>query len=285
MYRRKKVDLNSAAIRKLVISMCAAVIVSLPVASANAQEVWDPIEPVNRGIFWFNDKFDRHILEPVSEGYVEVVPESVRKGIGNFLDNLESPINIVNSLLQLKFGHFIEQTGRFAINSTIGVAGIFDVATDMGLPLHEEDFGQTLGHYCIGPGPYIVLPFLGPSNLRDTIGRVADGFADPVFYVGQFDISDNEAFAIGSGIKVIDAIDTRARLKEAIDAARESSVDYYLFVQGAYLQHRRGLIYDGNPPDEDEFEEEDRAALESENVVEEPERSRIEFPGESMMLQ
>ena len=223
---------------------------------ALAEEIWDPLEPMNRGIFWFNDKMDIYIMEPVAKGYDYVVPDPVKTGVGNFFSNLRYPIHLVSDVLQLKFTQAAEHTGRFLINSTVGLGGLFDVAKTVGLEEHDEDLGITFAYYGIPAGPYLVLPFLGPSNLRDGIGRIGNGFLDPAFYIDYTNASTSTKWAITLGTKSLDFIDTRAKLLEAIKAAKESSTDYYLFLQGAYYQYRRGVLYDGNPPDEDEFGQE-----------------------------
>lgn len=209
------------------------------------EEIWDPIEPVNRGIFWFNDKFDRYLLEPIAKGYEEVIPDPIQIGVGNFFSNLRQPVRMVNSLLQLEFERAGRQTGRFLINTIVGLT-ICDVAKEVGLPREEEDLGATLATYGIPHGPYIVLPFLGPSSLREAVGRGGDSFLDPIFYITEFDLAWEEEWAVTGGLKTLDAIDTRAGLIDAIDASRESSLDEYLFVQSAWYQYRRGVISNGN---------------------------------------
>lgn len=218
---------------------------------AFAEDTWDPLEPVNRGIFWFNDKLDIYVMEPVAKGYDYIAPQPVKTGISNFFTNLRYPINLVNDLLQLKFTQALEHTGRFALNTTVGLVGFIDVAKVKGLPEHREDLGITLAYYGVPAGPYLVLPIMGPSNLRDALGRVGDGFADPVFYIDYSSASESTKWTFSLGLKAVDLIDTRAHMLDAIKAAKEASVDYYLFVQGAYAQYRRGLLYDGNPPDEE----------------------------------
>ncbi|RIL10926.1 MAG: ABC transporter [Proteobacteria bacterium] len=236
------------------------VVLSLTILSAcsaaSAQEVYDPLEPMNRGIFWFNNKLDIYLLEPVAKGYDWIMPQEAQDSVGNFFSNLRSPALLVSDLVQLKFDQAATHTGRFLINTTIGLGGLFDIASEMGLEEHDEDFGTALAYHGVPEGPYLVLPILGPSNFRDGFGRLVDGFLDPVFYLGATDMHDDTALAIQFGLKGLQVIDTRAGLIDAVEAARESSVDYYLFIQGAYHQHRRGVIYDGNPPEE-EFEFDD----------------------------
>lgn len=237
----------------LVFSLFAAQIFLTGPARAQDEEISDPLESFNRGIFWFNDKLDVYVLEPVARRYKDYVPDPVQNGIGNFFENLRYPRYLLSDLVQFKFSQALDHTGRFLINSTVGVLGFVDVAKEFGLPVHEEDFGLALAYHGVGPGPYLVLPILGPSNLRDGFGKIVDSFVDPfaiVAYTTDADIS----IPIILGAKTIEVIDTRAGLSEAIETAKESSVDYYLFMQGAYYQYRRGVLYDGNPPDE-EFED------------------------------
>ena len=216
-------------------------------------EVHDPLEPVNRKIFWFNDKFDVHVFEPVARGYDDVTPKPVKTGISNFFLNLRYPVYLVSDILQFKFGQVAKHTGRFLVNSTVGVLGVMDVAEDWGLPDHKEDFGIALAYDGVPPGPYIVLPFIGPSNLRDTVGFVIDTALDPFYWLGSYtNLSTGAVTSIQYSETALHAVDVRAHLLDAVKTAKESSVDYYLFSQGAYYQYRRGLVYDGNPPDLEE---------------------------------
>jgi len=235
---------------------------ALGAPSARA-EVSDPIEPVNRGIFWFNDKLDTYILEPVARGYDDYIPKPIRNGIRNFFINIRTPIYVVSDVVQLKFSEAGTHTGRFLINSTIGGLGFVDVASDFGLRHEREDFGVALGYHGVGEGPYLVLPILGPSNLRDLFGRIVDSFLNPVNYADEVS-DDGEAITIGA--TVIEGIDDRSRLLEAVEAAKDASVDYYSFVKNSYHQHRQNVIYDNNPPEEPEEEFEDDAS-EVPNVV------------------
>ena len=226
-----------------------------------AQEVWDPLEPVNRGVFWFNDQVDTYLLEPAARGYTNLVPRPARKSVTNFFENLEYPIHFVGDVLQLKLDQAFFHTLRFAINSTVGIAGLFDPATAIDIPAHYEDVGVALGYWGVPEGPYLVLPLLGPSNLRDLLGVVTHSFIYPVSYVNYFkNISNAEKYATTGTGNILRTIDTRANLSEAIEAAKESSLDYYFFLQGAYHQRREGYIYDGDLPEEDfedEFEDEE----------------------------
>ncbi|MCS7100501.1 MAG: VacJ family lipoprotein [Burkholderiaceae bacterium] len=208
----------------------------------------DPLEVYNRHVFEFNERLDRYVVKPIAEGYVKAVPEPVRDCIGNVFRNLGDVGNAVNNLLQGKFFEASADLCRVAINSTVGLFGCFDVASRMGLARSNEDFGQTLGRWGIGPGPYFVLPLLGPSTIRDAFGRVADAYGDPLTYL------DSARVAIGA--QTLRVIDTRAGLLEASRLLEGAALDRYQFVRDAYLQRRRNLIYDGNPPREREPEEE-----------------------------
>ena len=252
---------SKSIILRILFCACILFCVSSFVVASKAfaqqdTEVSDPIEPINRGIFWFNDQLDIFVLEPVAKGYNNVTPESVQSSVGNFFENLGYPKYFVSDLVQLKFTQAAEHTGRFLINSTLGFLGFFDVAEDFGLAPEKEDFGIALAYHDVPAGPYIVLPLLGPSNLRDGVGKVVDYFLDPLTMFGRYSqASTNTKLAVTYGARAIDVVDTRAGLLDAVKSAKESSVDYYLFVQGAYYQHRRGILYDGNPPDEAEAED------------------------------
>lgn len=202
----------------------------------------DPFESYNRAIYTFNDAVDRTVLRPVAETYQENVPQPVQTGVSNFFSNLDDAWVFVNDLLQFKFEQAISDLSRLIWNSTVGLFGLIDVATPMGLPKHNEDFGQTLATWGVGDGPYIVLPFLGPSTLRDTGGLVADFSYDPLI-----DIEDNETYWSLLALRVIDK---RAELLSASRVMEQAAIDPYVFMRDAYLQHRRNLIYDGNPPRE-----------------------------------
>ncbi len=215
-------------------------------SSIEPEQPWDPIEPVNRGIFWFNDKVDVYVLEPVSDVYDYVLPDGVKNTVGNFFSNLKAPVRIVNSFLQLEGEQGATQFARFCINTTAGAGGLFDVASEWGVNEAKEDFGVTLGTYGVPAGPYLVLPFLGPSNIRDAVGKVGDAFLDPFFYTGSVIDHDPTADAVTYGAKGLEVVQTRYELDPAIETSRKSSLDRYLFVQNAYYQIRNGRIKDGH---------------------------------------
>ena len=204
----------------------------------------DPLEPFNRAMFSFNLKADRYVLKPVAKGYDAVTPTFAKRSVINFFSNLGEPITIVNGVLQGKFKQASSDTGRFLLNSTAGFAGLMDVASKSGLPLHSEDFGQTLGYYGVGTGIYLMLPLLGPSNGRDLIGRGADYFTNPLYYV-QANNEDLDLVFYGS--TALNLISTRTQFFSA-DSLIEGALDPYIFVRTAYLQNRLNKVYDGNPP-------------------------------------
>jgi phospholipid-binding lipoprotein MlaA len=208
----------------------------------------DPLESFNRAMFEFNDGFDRHIFKPVAEGYEAVVPAPVSNSISNLFSHLDDVVVIVNDLLQLKFEQTLQDLGRFTFNTTFGLFGLFDVASHMALPKHNEDFGQTLGRWGVGSGPYLVLPLLGPSTVRDGTGLLADWEVDPIAY-----IEDDPTRWGTIGLK---AVDTRAGLLRASRILDTAALDPYVFLRDAYLQRRNNLVYDGAPPDSelDEFD-------------------------------
>lgn len=212
----------------------------------------DPLETVNRGVYKFNVVADRYVLRPVAKGYDKVMPGFARTGVRNFFSNLFYPTVMVNDLLQLKFKQFGTDTCRLVANTLVGWGGLFDVATPAGLEAHEEDFGQTLGYWGVGPGWYLMLPFMGPSDNRDFIGMVGDGFASPLFY------TENDELVIG--LTALQIVDGRAGLL-GFDKVLEQQIDPYAFVRSIYLQNRLNKVYDGNPPKEDfDFEDEEEEA-------------------------
>lgn len=244
----------NSSIRSLIVLGIFALAACAP-AKPKPQPVQDPLEGMNRKIFWFNDKLDTYALEPIAKGYDKALPKPVETSIRNFFSNLRSPVHIVSGLLQGKFSQAAEVTGRFLVNSTLGGIGLFDVATDMGLKGSEDDIGVALGYNGVPEGPYLVLPFLGPSNVRDAVGRIGNLILDPLFFVAHIGPSSSTENIVLTSLYGLDVVDTRASLLEAIKTGKESSLDYYLFAQGAYHQYRQGLIYDGNAPDEGEIEE------------------------------
>src|SRR5262245_38832195 len=199
-------------------------------ATTGARTPGDPLEPMNRKVQKFNDALDRAILKPVARGYVKVVPAIVRKGIGNVLSNLALTTTIVNDFLQLKLADTAADIGRFTLNSTLGLAGLLDPATDAGIPKNDEDFGQTLGRWGVKSGPYLVLPLVGPSTLRDAPSLLADSQTDLRV---QLDLEPEER----AGLAVLSVLDERAGLL-SLDPAVDAAFDRYAFIRNAWLQRR-----------------------------------------------
>lgn len=197
----------------------------------------DPLEPMNRAVFAFNQGADKYVLRPVVVGYRTITTPGIRTHIGNVTDNLYEPVSAINSLLQGDVTQGVTSLWRFVINSTIGIAGINDVATEAGLEKRSEDFGQTLAVWGVNSGPYLVLPILGPSNLRDTGGVIADIYVNPLYYY----VDDDAAIGLG----VANGLVKRDRLSQTIDDINESSLDPYTTFRTMYEQHRRAQISNG----------------------------------------
>lgn len=210
-------------------------------ATVSAPDERDPWESFNRSIYSFNDTFDKAIARPVAEAYQFVLPDFIETGISNFFSNIGDVVVIVNDLLQFKFQQAGQDFSRLVFNTTFGLLGFIDVASEMDLPKHDEDFGQTLATWGVGDGAYLVLPFLGPSTVRDTAGLGVDLFyLDPVIFT-----EDDE---VRWGMIALRAVDKRADLLEATRIMEKSGIDPYVFMRNAYFQVRENQIYDGNPP-------------------------------------
>lgn len=223
-------------------AVAAVAIAGLLGGCATSGNPKDPIEGFNRAMFAFNEGLDTVLIKPVAKGYEAVLPSPVRTGVTNFFGNIADLFVGVNNLLQGKPAQAASDLGRVAINSTVGILGLFDVATEIGLEKHEEDFGQTFGRWGVGDGPYVVVPLFGPRTLRDTAGLVLDVKADPVSNLS--DISSRNA------LLALRLIDNRADLLPADKVIEEAALDKYAYVRDGYLQRRRNLIHDGNPPRE-----------------------------------
>jgi len=207
-------------------------------ASAEIDEANDPIEGVNRFVFDVNLKLDEYALKPVAKGYRAAFPLLVRDGVHNFLDNLKSPIVFMNDVLQANVSGAHATFGRFLINSTIGIGGLFDIAGNNGLKGHSADFGQTLGVWGVPEGPYLVLPIFGPSNPRDTVGLVADSFADPFSILAEENGLTYLIF-VRAGVS---AVDSRSRTIELYDDLQRNSLDFYSAARSLYRQRRQAEI-------------------------------------------
>ena len=205
----------------------------------------DPLEKVNRAVFRFNDAADQYAFTPVAKGYRFVLPAFARAGISNFFSNLEDVWIGVNNLLQGKLQDGSEDFTRVLFNSTFGIAGLFDFASDVGLPKRNEDFGQTLAVWGVPSGPFVVIPLIGPSTVRDGSALFVDYKADLVYW-------GTDSVPIRNSLYATRAISNRANLLDASSVLEQAALDRYAFVRDAWLQRRRNLIYDGNPPREKE---------------------------------
>ena len=214
----------------------------------------DPFESFNRSMFAFNETVDKYAFKPAAEGYNFIMPDIASKGVSNFFNNIDDIVVFFNELLQFKLAEAAATSARFVFNSTFGLLGLIDVATDMDLPKHNEDFGQTLAVWGVDSGPYLVLPFLGPRNIRDTAGLAVDWtYFDPIFKRQTL----NQSLVT----LTIKYIDVRAGLLKASNILDDTVPDKYSFIRDAWIQRREYLIYDGHPPkemtDEELFKEED----------------------------
>lgn len=230
---------------------CLAVIVATALLSSGCASVEnkDPLEGFNRAVYKFNDTADKAVLKPVAGAYKAVLPSPIRSGVGNFFANLSTFVSAINNVLQFKFSDAFDDAGRFVINTTFGVAGVMDLASMDGVAKHNEDFGQTLGHWGLGDGAYLVLPFLGPSTLRDTAGLAVDAsLFMPVLYLDDTRTRNQ--------LLITQFVDTRAQLLPGSDLLDEAALDPYAFMRDAYLQRRHHQIQDGEAkPVDSEFEE------------------------------
>ena len=209
----------------------------------------DPFEAYNRKMYKFNDAVDRAVLKPVAQGYVKAVPAGGRNIVNNFFSNLGDVLVTFNDLLQLKLKQAFNDGGRFIINTAFGGLGMADVAAQAGFPKHHEDFGQTLGYWGIGTGPYIVLPLLGPSDLRDATGLYVDSVTGPETTIKPARTRNQTV--------LVDVVRTRANLLENEQVLQAAGIDPYAFLRDAYLSHRESEVYDGHPPRPKYYDEED----------------------------
>lgn len=222
-----------------------AFLLTLLSGCASVEGPLDPVDPwegFNREVYRFNDDLDTKIVRPLAEVYAEKIPSPARTAVTNFFNNLDDLVVIINSLLQLKIEQALNDTTRFIMNTTLGMAGLVDIATPAGLPKHDEDFGQTLGAWGVGPGPYLVLPFLGPRTVRDAVGWYGDAQVDVLW--GGFDGGARW------GALTLKLVDQRANLLGASRVMEQAAIDPYAFLRDVYLQRRQNLVYDGNPPRE-----------------------------------
>lgn len=210
---------------------------SVAAASEPSEQAnYDPLEGMNRKIFWFNDKVDTYVLVPVATGWDTIAPDRVKHGVSNFFQNLRFPIVAANNLLQAKLLATVSDIGRFLVNTTLGVAGFFDPATEWGLEQHNEDFGQTLGYWGVPAGPYLVLPFFGPSGPRDAVGLTVDSFSTVYWYFIDYTYTFG---AVGAEL-----VNTRALTLREVEQIKDASLDYYAAVRNGYRQRRAALLSD-----------------------------------------
>lgn len=234
--------MNKSALRLLGAVFFAFVLGAVSGCATTSNNPRDPLEGFNRAMFSFNDALDGAIIKPVAQGYQSVLPPLIRAGVSNFFSNVDDIWEAVNNALQGKIDEALQDVMRFAVNTVMGLGGVLDIASDMGLQKHNEDFGQTLGKWGIGSGPYLVLPFVGPSSLRDGGGLLVDWRYDPVFRVSNIPVRNT--------LLALRTIDTRADLLGATDVLEQAALDKYTFVRDAFFQYRRSQIYDGNAPRE-----------------------------------
>jgi phospholipid-binding lipoprotein MlaA len=218
----------------LLVSGCATV--------EGERDPRDPWEGTNRAVYRFNETFDEYLAKPVARAYVKALHQEIRTRIANFFSNLQDPLIGIHNFLQGKFEDGVNDWARFAFNSTFGLLGIHDVSSEWGLEKHNEDFGQTLGHWGVGPGPYLMLPVLSSSSVRDGTGTVLDWWGDLLGEVRPINLRNS--------LIVLRATNTRADLLEASRILEEAALDKYVFQRDAYLQRRQNLVYDGRPPRE-----------------------------------
>ena len=214
-------------------------------AMAEFKKVNDPVEPMNRGIFSFNQGLDKAVVKPITGGYRAITPDPVRRSVHNFLTNLRSPVILFNDVLQGELSRAGVTIMRFLINSTIGVAGLWDQAAGMGFERHDEDFGQTLAVWSVPAGPYVMLPIFGPSNPRDAVGKLVDFFIDPL----NLWAANTERDWIPLTRTLVGGIDTRDQLWDVLDDLEKSSIDFYAAIRSLYRQRRADDIKNGEGSD------------------------------------
>lgn len=229
--------------RNLVLLLVFSLLLPGCATTGSLDEYSDPFEKYNRAIYRFNDGFDKVLLKPVAKGYRKVIPSPVRRSVGNFFRNLLEPTTIINDILQGKVEHAVTDLARLVFNTSFGLLGIFDVATGMGIERHQEDFGQTFAVWGFKPGPYFMLPFIGPTNFRDGLGLIPYYFAtDPRLY--------NPDATVNLALIGVNAVDSRAQLLTG-SKLLDLQLDPYAFLRETYNQRRINLIFDGDPPLED----------------------------------
>jgi len=251
-----------------ILSALAAIALTSGCASTRANNPADPLESFNRGVYQFNDAVDKAVTKPVAQGYNAVMPVPGKVLVSNFFSNLDDVIITVNDLLQFKFTQAASDGSRFLFNTTFGVFGLFNVASR--LEKHNEDFGQTLGYWGIGSGPYIVLPILGPSTLRDGAGLYVDSRPSKLRRVSHMRTRNQ--------LYLTKAINRRAQLLDQEKILEEAVIDRYEFIRDAYLLRRQSLVYDGNPPRERYDDEENGFEYEQVPIPNVPSAQQIDAP-------
>lgn len=251
----RRLALLLAAAWVVLLTGCATTGTSQASGPVSRSERIDPWERWNRRVYKFNDKVDEAVLKPVATTYTKIVPEPVRRGVNNFFGNVSDVWSAVNNMLQGKFSNGLQDMVRVGTNTLFGLGGFLDVASEFGADRQGEDLGQTLGKWGMAPGPYVVWPVIGPSTLRDSIALPLDVQVSPALAM-----SSNAAKAATAGLQ---AVNQRANLLGATGMLNDIALDKYVFVRDAYLQRRRSLVYDGDPPEEKEPEDEVDAPPES----------------------
>jgi phospholipid-binding lipoprotein MlaA len=240
---------TSTTARRIGVMLFAGVTLSACATSGNPK---DPYEGLNRAVFTFNDTIDKAALKPVAIAYKKVLPSFVQTGVNNFFGNLSDVWSAVNNLLQGKGEAGMSDVTRVALNSTLGLLGVLDIASEARIPKHNEDFGQTLGYWGVKPGPYLMLPLLGSSTLRDTVALPVDFRGDPWYYKDPTNVRN-----IGAAVRLVDK---RATLLGASNLMEDASLDRYQFLRDAYLQRRESQVFDGESGPSDPYPELDEAA-------------------------
>lgn len=240
--------------RCLQVAALAAVLAGCATTEMVSHDPRDPWEDWNRSVQSFNDELDDYVMKPMAEGYQWIAPAFVDQGVTNFFSNVDDIAVTLNDLLQQKFEQSGMDAGRFLVNTTAGVIGFVDVASMLDLPKHNEDFDQTLGTWGVPTGPYVILPFLGPSTPRGISGLAADSAMNPFSYMGVMPVGSPTA--ISTGVYGARMIDARADLLSSTKIVDEAALDRYEFIRNAYFQQRNFLVYDGSPPYQEGYEDE-----------------------------
>lgn len=235
---------SGTMVRSLWAGFALAVVMLSGCATGPSASPRDPLEPFNRGMYQLNDVVDRAVVKPVATVYRDVLPSPVRTGVTNFFANLQDAWSFVNNTLQLKGEAAGNSLVRFGVNTFLGLGGILDIASEMQIERHSEDFGQTLGHWGVGAGPYVILPLLGPSTLRDML-------ASPVDAYGNF-VAGIDDEPLRNTLSAVNLLNRRSRLLEASKILDQVALDPYTFTRDAFLQRRQNAVYDGYPPDDAE---------------------------------